>query len=444
MPDSRETAGPRLTATQLSDPGTPANPKPLLLLGASLGTDALVLWERVVPLLGDRVHLVAWDLPGHGRSPAATEAFGVADLADAVARLAHGIGAPADRYYAGVSLGGAVGLELGLRHPGLFAGIAVICSGPALGTPDGWRERAAAVRAQGTASLVTASAGRWFAPGWLDREATLGGRLLTSLTHADDESYALCCEALAGHDVTARLPGITDPLLAIAGELDAVAPPALAAQVAGAVRDGRRLTANGVAHLAPAEDPQVTAVALAELLGLGAGPDPADEGAVADRSPHDTASDAAMAASGALGVSRCGAAVPTATLAQLYDGGMAVRREVLGDEHVDRANASIDDITRDFQEFITRYAWGSIWTRPGLDRVTRSAITITAMIAGGHREELAMHLRSALRNGMTREQIVEVLLQSAIYCSVPSANTAFAVAREVLADDARTSTPEQN
>nr|WP_246308858.1 4-carboxymuconolactone decarboxylase [Kineosphaera limosa] len=151
-----------------------------------------------------------------------------------------------------------------------------------------------------------------------------------------------------------------------------------------------------------------------------------------------------MAASGALGVSRCGAAVPTATLAQLYDGGMAVRREVLGDEHVDRANASIDDITRDFQEFITRYAWGSIWTRPGLDRVTRSAITITAMIAGGHREELAMHLRSALRNGMTREQIVEVLLQSAIYCSVPSANTAFAVAREVLADDARTSTPEQN
>ena len=134
-------------------------------------------------------------------------------------------------------------------------------------------------------------------------------------------------------------------------------------------------------------------------------------------------------------VPRSGAAVPEATLAQLYDAGMAVRREVLGAVHVDRANASIDEITRDFQEFITRYAWGSIWTRPGLDRVTRSAITLTALIAGGFEEEFAMHVRSARRNGMTREQIVEVILQSSIYCSVPSANTAFKIVRTVLAEE---------
>lgn len=416
------TTGPTLTLTQLSDPGTPEHPKPLLLLGASLGTDTQVLWERVAALLADRVHLVAWDLPGHGRSPAATADFTVADLADEVAALAHGIDAPAGRYYAGVSLGGAVGLELGLRHAGLFGGIAVICSGAALGTPDGWRERAAAVRAQGTSSLVTASAGRWFGPGWLDSEATLGGRLLASLTQADDESYALCCEALAGHDVTARLPQISDPLLAIAGEVDAVAPPALAAQMSVSAHSGRRLTATGVAHLAPAEDPEFTARALLDLLAL---------------SPDDCA---------ASGSSRSGAAVESATLAQLYDAGMTVRREVLGDAHVDAANASIDEITRDFQEFITRYAWGSIWTRPGLDRTTRSAITLTAMIAGGHHEELAMHVRSALRNGMTREQIVEVLLQSAVYCSVPSANTAFKIARDVLAQEPAPTdtTPEEN
>ncbi|MDO5712480.1 MAG: 4-carboxymuconolactone decarboxylase, partial [Micrococcales bacterium] len=120
---------------------------------------------------------------------------------------------------------------------------------------------------------------------------------------------------------------------------------------------------------------------------------------------------------------------------EVYDAGMAVRREVLGSAHVDRANASIDEITRDFQEFITRYAWGAIWTRPGLDRITRSAITLTALIAGGFEDELAMHLRSALRNGMTREQVVEVLLQSAIYCSVPSANTAFKIAAKVLAEE---------
>jgi 4-carboxymuconolactone decarboxylase len=115
--------------------------------------------------------------------------------------------------------------------------------------------------------------------------------------------------------------------------------------------------------------------------------------------------------------------------------GLAVRREVLGAEHVDAAIARADAITADFQELITRYAWGGIWTRPGLDRRMRSAITLTALVAHGHYAELELHLRAALRNGLTREEIVEVLLQTAIYCGVPAANSAFAVARRVLAED---------
>ena len=114
--------------------------------------------------------------------------------------------------------------------------------------------------------------------------------------------------------------------------------------------------------------------------------------------------------------------------------GLAVRREVLGANHVDAALARADAVTADFQELITRYAWGGIWTRPGLDRRMRSAITLTALIAHGHHAELEMHLRAALRNGLSREEIVEVLLQSAIYCGVPAANSAFAVARRVLAE----------
>ncbi|MFF3039045.1 MULTISPECIES: 4-carboxymuconolactone decarboxylase [Arthrobacter] len=113
---------------------------------------------------------------------------------------------------------------------------------------------------------------------------------------------------------------------------------------------------------------------------------------------------------------------------------MAVRREVLGDAHVDRANEAKDGFTTDFQDMITRYAWGTIWTRPGLDRKMRSAITLTALIAHGHMEELAMHVRAALRNGLTRDEIKEILLQSAIYCSVPSANSAFKVAQHVFAE----------
>lgn len=118
-----------------------------------------------------------------------------------------------------------------------------------------------------------------------------------------------------------------------------------------------------------------------------------------------------------------------------YDEGMAVRRQVLGAAHVDRANGSIDAATADFQDLITRYAWGEIWTRPGLDRRMRSAVTITALIAHGHYEELAMHLRAAQRNGLSREEITEVLLQTAIYCGVPAANSAFAVAQRVFAED---------
>ena len=114
--------------------------------------------------------------------------------------------------------------------------------------------------------------------------------------------------------------------------------------------------------------------------------------------------------------------------------GMRVRREVLGDEHVDASVAQTTDDTADFQDLITRYAWGEIWARPGLDRRTRSAITLMALVALNRESELRLHIRAALRNGLTREEIKEVLLQSAIYCGVPAANGAFAVFREVMAE----------
>ena len=120
---------------------------------------------------------------------------------------------------------------------------------------------------------------------------------------------------------------------------------------------------------------------------------------------------------------------------ELYEAGMQVRREVLGDAHVDRATAATTDFTRDFQELITTHAWGSIWTRPGLDRRSRSLITLTALIARGHHEELALHLRAARTNGLTVDEIKELILQSAIYCGVPDANSAFRIAQQALADD---------
>ena len=119
-------------------------------------------------------------------------------------------------------------------------------------------------------------------------------------------------------------------------------------------------------------------------------------------------------------------------MTERHEQGMRIRREVLGDEHVDAAIAGTTGDTADFQNLITRYAWGEIWARPGLDRRTRSAITLMALVALNHEGELALHLRAALRNGLTREEIKEVLLQSAIYCGVPAANGAFAVFNEIM------------
>ena len=119
----------------------------------------------------------------------------------------------------------------------------------------------------------------------------------------------------------------------------------------------------------------------------------------------------------------------------MTDDGMKTRREVLGDEHVDRAVAGTTEFTADFQDLITRYAWGEIWSRPGLDRRTRSCITIAALVATGREHELAMHVRAGVRNGLAADEIKEVLLQCAVYCGVPAANAAFAIAQRVLEED---------
>jgi 4-carboxymuconolactone decarboxylase len=119
-------------------------------------------------------------------------------------------------------------------------------------------------------------------------------------------------------------------------------------------------------------------------------------------------------------------------MADRHDEGMRIRREVLGDEHVDRAVERTTDLTAEFQDLLTRYAWGEIWARPGLDRKTHSCITLVALVATGRTDELELHLRAALRNGVTPDEIKEVLLHCAVYCGIPAANTAFAIVQRVI------------
>jgi 3-oxoadipate enol-lactonase/4-carboxymuconolactone decarboxylase len=401
----------RVVGTQLSDPGPPGRRKPLLVLGPSLGTSAVALWTACVGDLADRFHLVGWDLPGHGVSPATTgTSLDFADLAAAVLDLVDAVqeerGEPSGPFaYAGDSAGGAVGLQLLVDAPDRVRAAVILSSSAAFGAMPGWTDRAAAARASGTASLVPLSLQRWFTDGFADREPERVSALLHSLREADDESYAQVCEALSRFDVRDRLGDVTAPVLAVAGSGDVATPPALVEDIAAGIPDCRLVVLDGVAHLPPTEVPSVVVKLLAQHLEPTGGP--------ITGIPAPALEDAPDA---------------------LYNRGMAVRREVLGDAHVDRATAAVTDLTREFQELITRYAWGTIWTRPGLDRRSRSMITLTALIARGHHEELAMHVRAARTNGLTDDEIKEVILQSAIYCGVPDANTAFRVAQTVLSE----------
>jgi 3-oxoadipate enol-lactonase/4-carboxymuconolactone decarboxylase len=374
---------PRLIGTDFGGPPD----APLLLLGPSVGTSVEALWGAAAERLAEHVHVVGWDLPGHGRSPAGR--YRMPDLAAGVLALVDDIAHGAAFHYAGDSIGGAVGLQLMLDAPERLSTATVLCTGAAIGRPEDWVARAATVRTSGTEALVEMATKRWFAGGFIDREPAVVEELVGALRGADDESYAQACEALADFDVTERLAEITTPVLAIGGAEDIPTPPESLARIASGVKDGWLVVLDGVGHLAPAEAPG----RIAELI-VG----------------H---------------VGRRGA---------VYDAGMAVRRDVLGDAHVDRAIAGTTEFTAEFQDLITRYAWGTIWTRPGLDRRSRSMITLTALVARGHHEELAMHVRAARRNGLSNEEIKEVLLQTAIYCGVPDANSAFRIANQVLAD----------
>jgi 3-oxoadipate enol-lactonase len=258
-------AKPIIKAVLLS-PQRTLGEKPLLVVGPSLGTST-VLWTETAALLSNDFDVIGWDLPGHGVSPAASETFSVAELADAVVELVDSImprgKAPAVFHYAGDSLGGATGLQLGIKHGERLKSLSVQCTGAKLGTPEGWLERAETVRAQGTAVMIQGSAQRWFAAGFMDREPVVGSRLLHALRDADRFSYAFCCEALAGFDVRAELGSISVPTQALAGVEDTVAPPSFAEEIADGINSsGGRAVAialDGVGHLAPAEAPAVVA-----------------------------------------------------------------------------------------------------------------------------------------------------------------------------------------
>jgi 3-oxoadipate enol-lactonase/4-carboxymuconolactone decarboxylase len=349
------------------------------VLGNSLGTDGR-LWSPQLPALTERFRVVRYDHPGHDGTPWTGGERTVADLGADVIELLDHLGV-ASASLAGISLGGIVALWVAANAPERVDRLALCCTTAGFPPSDVWADRIAAVRASGTGILVDGLMERWFTPGFTDAQDLVTGML----TGVDREGYAVATGAVAGADLHGDLGRVRAPTLVLAGREDPVTPPSMALALHEGIEGSSLVVLPGAAHLANLERPGTFTRALVEHL---AGPP--------------------------------------------LERGLAVRRAVLGDDHVDRAVAATTPFTAGFQDLITRYAWGEIWTRPGLDRGRRSCVTLAVLVALGRFDELGMHVRAARRNGLSAEEIGEVLLQTAIYCGVPAARSAFEVAGHVL------------
>ncbi|WP_329454837.1 bifunctional 3-oxoadipate enol-lactonase/4-carboxymuconolactone decarboxylase PcaDC [Streptomyces sp. NBC_01497] len=415
---------------------------PTLVLGPSLGT-TWHMWDRQVPELAKQWCVVRFDLPGHGGAPA-LPVGAVPELAQRLLDTLDSLGV--QRFgYAGCALGAAIGAELALRRPDRIASLALTAASPRFGTADEFRQRGVIVRANGLEPIARSAPERWFTPGFAAAQPAIVEWAVQMVRTTEPGCYIAACEALAAFDIRAELGRIAVPTLVLVGAEDQVTGPAEARTLVAGIPDARLALVPGASHLAPVEQPAaVTDLLMHHFSTAWYNPSDTATGmtVLPDRLPASPPAPAPAGPAEPSGAKDAAEEQPQQTPAPAgpgdpYDAGMRVRREVLGDEHVDRSVAATDDFSEDFQQLITRYAWGEIWTRDGLDRRTRSVITLTALVAGGHFDELKFHTRAALRNGLSPAEIKEVLLQSAIYCGVPAANSAFQVAGAVIREETR-------
>ncbi|MFJ9679054.1 4-carboxymuconolactone decarboxylase [Streptomyces sp. NPDC101194] len=401
---------------------------PVLVLGPYLGT-TWHMWDRQIPELTQHWRVLRFDLPGHGGAPA-RPASAITELADRLLATLDGLGV--QRFgYAGCSIGGAVGADLALRHPHRVASLALVAASPRFGSADEFRQRGVVVRTNGLEPMARTAPERWFTPGFAAAQPAIVEWAVQMVRTTDPGCYIAACEALAAFDIRGELGRITVPTLVLVGAEDQVTGPGDARTLVAGIPDARLALVPGASHLAPVEQP----AAVTDLLLTHFSTAWQDTLAAIPVPPFTPQLSAPVlpVAEITAATERPGTGAPGR--ADPYEPGMKVRREVLGDAHVDRAMAGADDFTGDFQELVTRYAWGEVWSREGLDRRTRSCVTLTALVASGRLESLAAHVRAALRNGLTPVEIKEVLMQTAVYCGVPAASAAFSIAQTVIQEE---------
>jgi 3-oxoadipate enol-lactonase/4-carboxymuconolactone decarboxylase len=361
----------------------PPGGAPLVMLH-SLGTTSAV-WDAQAEALAASFRVIRPDLRGHGLTGCTPGPYSMAQFAADLAGLLDALHVH-QAHVAGISIGGMIAQAFAAAHPGRVASLLLVDTAMAIPPAESWTARAATVRAQGIGVIADAVMARWVTPGFMGAPGAAGLRAMLERTPA--EGYAAAAEAIAAADLTASTSALRVPALVLVGDQDLATPVASAEALHQAIAGSSLVVVAGGAHIPTVEKPVEVTAALRAFLNP--------------------------------------------IIGDYYEAGMTVRKQVLGEAHVARATAGVTDFDRDFQAFITRTAWGSIWTRPGLDRRTRSMLTIAMMASLGHEEELKLHLRASKNTGASPADIAEVLMQVAVYGGVPAANSAFRIAKEIF------------
>jgi len=352
--------------------------KPLLVLAHALGTDH-GLWEPQMSALLRYFQVLRPDLRGHGASDAPAGDYTIAQLAeDVLATVSR------EHFrYCGLSLGGMIGQWLAARHPVRIERIVLANTSARVADPSLFEARRTTALKEGMAAIAPAVMQRFFSkPSGRGADS-----IRTTFLNTDPIGYAGCCAAIRDMDHRPLLPSITVPTLVVGSDRDVSTPWTGHGEVLASQIPGARIAKVAAAHLSNLERPAAFTSALLHFLL----PDPP---------------------------------------AEPLQAGFAARRSVLGDAHVDRAVANTTEFTREFQDLITGYAWGTIWTRPGLDPGARRLLALAMTASLGRWEEFRLHVRTGLAAELETEDLKEVLLQVAIYAGVPAANSAFQIAAE--------------
>lgn len=368
--------------------------RPPLVLLNSIGTD-MALWDAAAPHLLPVFRLLRIDMRGHGASDAPEGDYSLAMLAEDVAAVMDA--ASIDQAaVAGVSLGGMVAMELALARPERVSALALICTSATMDA-GAWQDRIDKVRTGGTLAIADLAMQRFLSPAFAAAQPAIAESVRRGLIDMADDGYAGAGMAIRDMKLAHRLLELRVPTLVVVGDQDVSTPFAGHGEYLLATIPGAQLVRLDCGHLAPLEAPVSLAAALRGFLY-----------------PDASVGEAAET---------------------LFEAGLRNRRRVLGDAWVDRSLANRTPFNADFQTMITRIAWQEIWSRPGLDDRTRRLLVLAITASLGRWEEFALHVRAGLtRGGFSRDDLKEVLMQTAIYAGVPAANTAFAEAGKIIAE----------